>query len=184
MLVASATALPLLLAASGCRSADAFDGPDPLAGRPSPGHDVVVLQAAISAEEALISLYVTATATATAKEGSKLLASLLAQHRQHLARLRAALVLPPGPATASPSVTASAGATASPGATASAGGGVGGKGAGGKGAGVVARLRAAERASAAAGLRRLATVDPSLAQLLASIAACDATHVAALAALA
>jgi hypothetical protein len=179
MLVASATALPLLLAASGCRSADAFDGPDPLAGRPSPGHDVVVLQAAISAEEALISLYVTATATATAKEGSKLLASLLAQHRQHLARLRAALVLPPGPATASPSVTASAGATASPGATASAGGG-----AGGKGAGVVARLRAAERASAAAGLRRLATVDPSLAQLLASIAACDATHVAALAALA
>ena len=184
MLVASATALPLLLAASGCRSADAFDGPDPLAGRPSPGHDVIVLQAAISAEEALISLYVTATATATAKEGSKLLASLLAQHRQHLARLRAALVLPPGPATASPSVTASAGATASPGATASAGGGVGGKGAGGKGAGVVARLRAAERASAAAGLRRLATVDPSLAQLLASIAACDATHVAALAALA
>ena len=184
MLVASATALPLLLAASGCRSADAFDGPDPLAGRPSPGHDVVVLQAAISAEEALISLYVTATATATAKEGSKLLASLLAQHRQHLARLRAALVLPPGPATASPSVTASAGATASPGATASAGGSAGGKGAGGKGAGVVARLRAAERASAAAGLRRLATVDPSLAQLLASIAACDATHVAALAALA
>ena len=179
MLVASATALPLLLAASGCRSADAFDGPDPLAGRPSPGRDVVVLQAAISAEEALISLYVTATATATAKEGSKLLASLLAQHRQHLARLRAALVLPPGPATASPSVTASAGATASPGATASAGGG-----AGGKGAGVIARLRAAERASAAAGLRRLATVDPSLAQLLASIAACDATHVAALAALA
>jgi hypothetical protein len=184
MLVASATALPLLLAASGCRSADAFDGPDPLAGRPSPGHDVVVLQAAISAEEALISLYVTATATATAKEGSKLLASLLAQHRQHLARLRAALVLPPGPATASPSVTASAGATASPGATTSAGAGASGKGAGGKGAGVVARLRAAERASAAAGLRRLATVDPSLAQLLASIAACDATHVAALAALA
>ncbi len=179
MLVASATALPLLLAASGCRSSDAFDGPDPLAGRPSPGHDVVVLQAAISAEEALISLYVTATATATAKEGSKLLASLLAQHRQHLARLRAASVLPPGPATASPSVTASAGATASPGATASAGGGTDGKG-----AGVVARLRAAERASAAAGLRRLATVDPSLAQLLASIAACDATHVAALAALA
>src|ERR1700728_347995 len=189
MLVASATALPLLLAASGCRSPDAFDGPDPLAGRPSPGHDVVVLQAAISAEEALISLYVTATATATAKEGSKLLASLLAQHRQHLARLRAALVLPPGAATASPSVTASARATASPGATASAGGsaggkGAGGKGAGGKGAGMVARLRAAERASAAAGLRRLATVDPSLAQLLASIAACDATHVAALAALA
>jgi len=182
MLVASATTLPLLLAASGCRSSDAFDGPDPLAGRPSPGHDVVVLQAAISAEEALISLYVTATATAAAGSasaaGPELLDSLLAQHRQHLARLRGALVLPPG---ASPGATASPGAAASPGATASAGGGAGGQGAG---RGVVARLRTAERASAAAGLRRLATVDPALAQLFASIAACDATHVAALAALA
>ncbi|MGH3193207.1 MAG: hypothetical protein ACRDPY_49225, partial [Streptosporangiaceae bacterium] len=118
MLLASAATLPLLLAASGCRSSDAFDGPDPLAGRPSPGHDVVVLQAAISAEEALISLYVTATATAIARAGSELLESLLAQHRQHLARLSAALVLPPGTATASP------------GATASAGGGAGGQGAG------------------------------------------------------
>jgi hypothetical protein len=177
MLVASATALPLLLAASGCRSSDAFDGPDPLAGRPSPGHDVVVLQAAISAEEALISLYVTATAAAgsASATGSELLESLLAQHRQHLARLRAALVLPPGAATASP------GATVSPSATAGAGGGASGQG---TGRGVVARLRTAERASAAAGLRRLATVDPALAQLFASIAACDATHVAALAALA
>jgi hypothetical protein len=182
MLVASATTLPLLLAASGCRSSDAFDGPDPLAGRPSPGHDVVVLQAAISAEEALISLYVTATATGAAGSasaaGSELLDSLLAQHRQHLARLRAALVLPP---SASPGATASPGTAVSPGATASAGGGAGGQGAG---HGVVARLRTAERASAAAGLRRLATVDPALAQLFASIAACDATHVAALAALA
>jgi hypothetical protein len=187
MLVASATTLPLLLTASGCRSSDAFDGPDPLAGRPSPGHDVVVLQAAISAEQALISLYVTATATVAAGSasaaGSELLDSLLAQHRQHLARLRAALVLPPG---ASPGATASPGTAVSPGATASAGGGAGGQGAGGQGAGrgVVARLRTAERASAAAGLRRLATVDPALAQLFASIAACDATHVAALAALA
>jgi hypothetical protein len=186
MLLASATTLPLLLGASGCRSSDAFDGPDPLAGRPSPGHDVVVLRAAISAEEALISLYVTATGAGAARAGPALLESLLAQHRQHLARLRAALVLPPGTVTASPGAaasagaSASAGATASPGATASAGGGAGGQGAD---RGTVARLRAAERASAAAGLRRLATVEPALAQLLASIAACDATHVAALAAL-
>jgi len=33
-------------------------------------------------------------------------------------------------------------------------------------------------------VRRLGTVEPALAQLFASIAACDATHVAALAALA
>ena len=42
------------------------------------------------------------------------------------------------------------------------------------------RLRAAERASAADLVRRLATVPPSLAQLLASIAASDATHVTVL----
>jgi hypothetical protein len=180
VLLASAATMPLLLAASGCRSSDAFDGPDPLAGRPRPGHDVVVLQAAIAAEEALVSLYVTVTSAGSASSarpaaGSELLASLLAQHRQHLARLRAALVLPPGTVTASPGATVSAGATASPGGTAGAGGHAAGRD-------VVTRLRAAERASAAAGVRRLGTVEPALAQLFASIAACDATHVAALAA--
>ena len=44
-----------------------------------------------------------------------------------------------------------------------------------------ARLRAAERASAADLVQRLATVPPALAQLLASIAASDATHVTVLA---
>ena len=44
----------------------------------------------------------------------------------------------------------------------------------------IARLRAAERASAADLVRRLVTVPPSLAQLFASIAASDATHAAAL----
>ena len=44
----------------------------------------------------------------------------------------------------------------------------------------IARLRAAERASAADLVRRLATVEPALAQLFASIAASDATHAAAL----
>jgi hypothetical protein len=43
-----------------------------------------------------------------------------------------------------------------------------------------ARLRAAERASAADLVQRLATVPPALAQLFASIAASDATHVTAL----
>jgi hypothetical protein len=185
MLLASAATMPLLLAASGCRSSDAFDGPDPLAGRPRPGHDVVVLRAAIAAEEALVALYVTVTSAGPAGSaaGSELLESLLAQHGQHLARLKAALVLPPGTVTASPQVTVSAGFRASPGATASPGGTAG---AGGQAAGrdAVARLRTAERASAAAGLRRLATVEPALAQLFASIAACDATHVTALAALA
>ena len=44
----------------------------------------------------------------------------------------------------------------------------------------IARLRAAERASATGLVRRLVTVEPALAQLFASIAAADATHVTAL----
>jgi hypothetical protein len=44
----------------------------------------------------------------------------------------------------------------------------------------MAQLRAAERASAADLVQRLATVPPALAQLFASIAASDATHVTAL----
>ena len=60
MLVASAAALPLLLGVAGCRSSDAFTGPDPLAGRPPLGHDVLTLQAVIAAEENMIDLYRTA----------------------------------------------------------------------------------------------------------------------------
>ena len=157
MLAASAAALPVLLAASGCRSSDAFTGPDPLAGPPSPAPDVLTLQAVIAAEQALIRLYQAAVGTsarATVREHG--LEALLTQHQSHLTQLRSRLILP-SPAASAP---------ASPAATAS-----------GTPAGVsIARLRAAERASAASLLRRLATVQPSLAQLFASIAASDATH--------
>jgi hypothetical protein len=44
----------------------------------------------------------------------------------------------------------------------------------------MARLRAAERASATGLVQQLATVPPALAQLFASIAASDATHVTVL----
>ena len=57
MLVASAAALPLLLGVAGCRSSDVFAGPDPLAGRPPLGRDVLTLQAVIAAEENMIDLY-------------------------------------------------------------------------------------------------------------------------------
>ena len=163
-LLASAATLPLLLATVGCRSSDAFTGPDPLAGRPRPAPDVVMLAAVIAAEEDLIGLYRTALAgdsAATAR--SRDLPALLAQHEQHLTRLRARLIQPPGAATAaaSPRPQAKASAAAPERVT-------------------IARLRAAERASAAGLVRRLATTEPALAQLLASIAASDATHVAVL----
>jgi len=170
MLIASATTLPLLLATAGCRSSDIFTGPDPLAGPPPLGHDVLTLQAVIASEESLVQLYRAAIggdlgsgAQRTAAR-SRTLGSLLAQHEQHLAQLRVRLVQPPGTSptpTARPSAN---GATAGP----------------PRARVTVARLRAAERASAADLVQRLATVPPALAQLFASIAASDATHVTVL----
>jgi len=165
VLAASAAALPVLLATAGCRSSDAFAGPDPLAGRPALSPEVITLQAVIAAEQAMIGLYQAAVdanlAAAQPTTGRVLvLEGLLAQHRQHLGQLQARLVLPSG----SPSAQASS--SASPGVAPAQV--------------TIARLRAAERASAVGLVRRLVTVQPALAQLFASIAASDATHVVAL----
>ena len=175
MLAASAAAVPVLLATAGCRSSDAFVGPDPLAGRPTLSPDVVALQAVIAAEQAMITLYQSAVAShlalstagpttgpttrpTTGRAG--VLEELLAQHRQHLGQLQARLVLPAG----SPSAQASS--STPPGAAPARV--------------TIARLRAAESASATDLVRRLVSMPPALAQLFASIAASDATHVVAL----
>ena len=160
MLLASAAALPLLLGAAGCRSSDVFTGPDPLAGRPPLGHDVLTLQAVIAAEENMIDLYQLAISGDSGTTRARTLRSLLAQHQQHLVQLKARLIVPPA-ASASPSPSS---ASPSPRASTVS----------------ITRLRAAERASAADLVRRLATAPPALAQLIASIAASDATHVTAL----
>jgi hypothetical protein len=170
ILLASATTLPLLLATAGCRSSSLFAGPDPLAGRPPLGHNVLTLQAVIASEENMINLYraaINGDPGTTAQ--SRALGPLLAQHEQHLAQLRARLIEPAGTQatptqTTRPSVSAGGG-SASPGPARV----------------TTARLRAAERASAAGLVQQLATVEPALAQLFASIAASDATHVTALA---
>ena len=187
LLLASATTLPLLLATAGCRSSDAFTGPDPLAGRPRPAPGVVTLQAVIAAEENLIELYRAALSGDSAAAGrAPELKPLLAQHEQHLTRLRARLIQPPGTATASASPTSASPTSASPAsasptsaspASASPAGSAGGAASAPV---TIARLQAAERASAASLVRRLATVEPALAQLFASIAASDVTHVSAL----
>jgi hypothetical protein len=161
LLLASATTLPLLLATTGCHSADLFAGPDPLAGTPPLAHDTVMLKDAITAELRLIARYQSAISGAShAQLLASLLESLLAQHQDHLAKLHAMLVVsagtpasrtafldPPTPPAVSPSVE---------------------------------DLRADERQSATTLVKRLATAEPALAQLLASIAASDATHAAAL----
>jgi hypothetical protein len=88
------------------------------------------------------------------------LAPLLAEHRAHLARLGARVVEPPGKklpaaATARPAIDPTA-------------------------AGALAQLRDAEQAAVGVLLNRLAGASPSLAQLYASIATSEATHVTAL----
>jgi hypothetical protein len=158
VLAASAAALPALLATAGCRSSDAFAGPDPLAGRPALSPDVITLQEVIAAERAMIALYQAAVNGGT--RPVRALEGLLAQHRQHLGRLQARLVLPPGSGSPSPSLSSSPSR--------------------GPARVTVAQLRAAERASATDLVRRLVSVPPALAQLFASIAASDATHVVAL----
>jgi len=153
MLLASATTLPLLLAATGCRSAEAFAGPDPLAGPPSLSPDVITLEAVIAAEANLIHLYKTAISGV-----SRATAPLLSQHEQHLTQLAARLVIPPGyRGRVGPESTVPAGRPSG-----------------------LPQLRAAERASAASLVRQLGSVEPALAQLFASVAASHATHVAAL----
>ena len=94
-----------------------------------------------------------------------MLASLLTQHEQHLAQLRARLIEPPGTSATRATPSERGRRHGQPG-TRRVG---------------TAQLRAAERASAADLVRRLATVEPALAQLFASIAASDATHVTVLA---
>jgi hypothetical protein len=162
VLAASAAALPTLLATAGCRSAEVFAGPDPLAGRPSLSPDVITLQAVIAAERVMISLYQAAAgAGLRASGGNGLVSGLLAQHQQHLSQLEARLVIPAGQSSPSPSPASSSPAAVT-------------------GRVTIARLQAAEQASAAGLVQRLATVPPALAQLFASIAASDATHSAAL----
>jgi hypothetical protein len=164
VVLASAAALPVLLGTASCRSEDLFTGPDPLAGPPSPAPAVVTLQAVIAAEHTMIQLYRTAIGGDRAAARAQRLEPLLAEHEQHLARLQARLFVPPG-AQASPSPSPGTAGTT---------------GAAARSRVTIARLRAAERASAAGLVQRLGPVEPALAQLFASIAASDATHVTAL----
>ncbi len=116
---------------------------------------MALLGAAIRTEQTLIARYHSALTRAPGLAGT--LSPLLAQHREHLARLRSMLIVPPGsPTTAQPTPSAPAG-TRPPPAT-------------------LAALEADETAAARSQTRRLAAAPPALAQLLASIAASEASH--------
>jgi Ferritin-like domain len=151
VVLAAAVTLPLA-AVSGCGGADVLATP------PRPAADVDLLRSAIAAEQLMIARYGAVTGGATAAVSSAL-EPLLAEHRAHLAQLRSRLIVPAGSPTPSPRAPAPpAGVPSAPGAA-------------------LAYLRDAEQAAAAALLGRLPHAPASLAQLLASISASEATHV-------
>jgi hypothetical protein len=153
LLAASPTALPLFLALSACKGPAVLSGPPPLTAQTQ------TLLHAVTAEQNLIWIY-----NKTMAEYSGLrptLAPLLAEHRAHLARLRARVVEPPGqkvpdPVTARPPLEATA-------------------------SGALTQLRDAEQTAVGVLLGHLGGASPSLAQLYASIATSEATHATTLA---
>lgn len=150
VLAAAAAALPLVV--SGCKGIGALGTP------PKPAPDVAVVRDAMTVESYLIARYGAALAAAPGLAGE--LRPLLAQHHEHLARLRARLIIPRAAAQPSPSPRASPSEAPVPGTP----------------AGALAYLRDAENAAAAALLAHLDAATGSLAQLLASISASEATH--------
>jgi hypothetical protein len=163
VLAATVASLPLL-AVTGCKGVGALATP------PRPAPEVALLRAAIAAEELMIARY-DAVITRSPRLAAGL-RPLRTEHRLHLAGLRSRLVVPPGRAAAAAASPAPAGSGASPGASDAPAGA----------AAAISFLQEAERAAAADLLRKLTAVSPSLAQLMASVAASEATHVAALAA--
>jgi hypothetical protein len=150
VLAASAAAVPLLVSA--CRGVQVLGSPPP------PAADVRLLHAAIAAEQAMVSRYHAGLAQASGSGATSTLTGILAEHQQHLAQLTARLVVPAGssPIPGIPAPTA------------------------GVGTGLAAALRALETAEQDASARlatQLLAAPPSLAQLLASIGASEATHV-------
>ncbi|HEV2243789.1 MAG TPA: ferritin-like domain-containing protein [Streptosporangiaceae bacterium] len=160
--IAAAAALPLV-AVSGC------NGVDVLASPPRQAADVGLLQAAIAAEQLLVTQYaavlrgLTGSGAGASAALTAALEPLLGQHQAHLAELRSRLIVPAGSASPSPAARATR-TPVVPAAPAAA----------------VAFLRAAEQAAATAMLGRLPGASASLAQLFASISASEATHVPAL----
>jgi len=152
--VLAIAAVTLPLAATGCQGLAALGTP------PRAAPDVAVVGDAITVEARLIAHYDAVLAAVPALAGT--LRPLLAQHHHHLARLRARLIIPPGSPASDP---------ASPGAPPRGRAPVPGTP-----EAALGYLRDAEKAAAAAQLAHLTAAPPSLAQLLASISASEATH--------
>jgi hypothetical protein len=148
--VLAAAAMTFPLLAAGCKGIGALGAP------PTPLPDTAVLGEAITAEKLMIARYQAAISGSPGQ--TAWLTPLLAQHRAHLTRLASRLLDPrPASSTRSPSPTPAGPAPVA-----------------------LSALQAAEEDAANRLVRHLAQVTPSLAQLLASIAASEASHAVAL----
>ncbi|MEU6712650.1 hypothetical protein ABZ897_14315 [Nonomuraea sp. NPDC046802] len=113
--------------------------------------ETLLLKSLISEKEHTIVLYSSLIA-----EGGDELVPFRDRHQAHLTELRKHVKVASSPAAASPSATPTAAKTS------------------------LSRLRDLERKAAAQRLRQLDGVSPGVAQLIASIGACEAAHVMAL----
>ena len=160
VLAASAAALPLLLAS--CKGVQALGPPPP------PPRDIAALRQAISAEHQLVRLYGAAirhltgqapVSPAAAGHGlARRLHEVLAEHQQHLTRLTARLIQPAADNTSASPPAAAALVT-------------------GSSAAVLDQLEQAEQAQSSRLTGDITLLPPALAQLFASIAAAEATHI-------
>jgi hypothetical protein len=152
LLVAAGAALPILL--TSCKGVQALGTPPP------PPREIRVLRAAITAEELMVDRYTTALTRLPASNGDLLAAlrAVQAEHVAHLGQLRSRLLEPAGaPTPAAPRAPAVV--------------------AGSSPSSVLAGLEEAEQTASNRLLEQLVVLPPSLAQLFASVAASEATHV-------
>jgi hypothetical protein len=162
MLAASAAAVPFL--ATACRGIQVLGTPPP------PAPDIRLLRSVIAAERLMIARYRAAirqadTGGPPGQAAVTGLTGLLSEHEQHLAQLSARLIEPAGYTPPPPP---------SPAAPDSGPAGL---------ADVIGALATDEQAASDTLASQLLAVPPSLAQLLASISASEATHVPVLHAL-
>jgi hypothetical protein len=160
LLVAASALLPVLLTA--CNGVQALGTPPP------PPRDIRLLTGAIAAEELMVARYASAIAQLSATAGPaptgedsvlSALRTVRAEHAAHLGQLRSRLIEP-----ARTSGAPSASRTQLP-------------AAGGSVSIVVAGLAQAEQDASDRLLGQLGGLPPTLAQLCASIAASEATHI-------
>ncbi len=154
-MLATALAGSLGLTLTGCNGLTAL-GPVPAI-----GPDVLTLEHAIEAEEALVLTYANAgRSAAVAGPAAAMIAAIGAEHQAHLTQLRTRLILPPGHArTRLPPKPARAPSLPADRKR------------------LLMTLAAAERAAAARLTGQLLDAPGPLAQLLASISASEAAHV-------